>query len=136
MRIAHGVGDLGTGARGALVVGSWSAAFLDASCDEADLILAVANWPVATGPTNNLDLLQKRALVPALSDLCNLAVAVEGYDVELSSRRVSTLLKSNEGEVWVTDNSKVDLAIGNVVIFQTREIGTSGNEEFEGGVDF
>lgn len=98
MGIAHGVGDLGLGARGALVVSSWSAAFLDASCDEADLILAVANWPVATGPTNNLDLLKKRALVPALSDLCNLAVAVKGYDVELSSHRVSTWLKLEKGK--------------------------------------
>ena len=83
MRIAHGVGNFGTGGRGALVFGSGSSAFLDASVDQADLIFAVANWPVATGPANNLNLLKKRALVPALSDLCDLAVAVERYDVEL-----------------------------------------------------
>ena len=87
MRVAHGVGQFGTGVRSSstLVVGSRSTAFLDTFVDQVDLVLAVANWPVATGSADDLDLLKERALVPALSDLCDLAVAVERYDVELSN---------------------------------------------------
>lgn len=77
---------------------SWSSATsgslsssVDAVDDQLDLILSVANWPVAAGLADNIDELEEGALVPAESDLRDLAI-VEGDYVDLRSQMVSLKL--------------------------------------------
>ena len=52
--------------------------------DQFDLVLSIANWPVTPGLADNIDELEKGALIPAESDLGDLAV-VEGDDVDLEA---------------------------------------------------
>ena len=49
-------------------------------CDELQLVLAVANGPVACACSDDFDLLEKRALVPVLSDLGDLLAGLVEAD--------------------------------------------------------
>ena len=61
---------------------------VDAIENQFDLVLSIANWPVASGLSDDIDELEKGALVPAKSDLGDLSV-IEGDDMDLGARTVS-----------------------------------------------
>lgn len=54
-----------------------------ASIDHLDLVFASEDWPIPACLADDLDLLEKVALVPAKSDLCDLVVLVEVDKVSL-----------------------------------------------------
>lgn len=65
---------------------TWSyrlACGFDTVCDQLNLILSVSNGPISSGLSNDIDQLEQRALIPALSYLRNLSVCVEGDNVNL-----------------------------------------------------
>lgn len=69
---------------------------VDAVDDQLDLVLSIANWPVASGLSDDIDELEKGALVPAESDLGDLSV-IEGDDVDLGARTISLRTKNCDG---------------------------------------
>jgi hypothetical protein len=83
MRVAHGVGRA-AGAGGEGLGGcDGNTIALDASCDQVDLLLGVADGPILAGLADDFDLLEQRALIPTLADGCDFALAVESYNVVL-----------------------------------------------------
>lgn len=85
VRVAEGVVGAATVSGNCLVVacggGCRSAGRLDATSEEGNLLLAVANGPVATGLSNGLDLLEQRTLIPLESNLEDFAGFVERHKV-------------------------------------------------------
>lgn len=69
---------------------------VDAVDNQLDLVLSIANWPVAPGLSDDIDELEKGSLVPAESDLGDLSV-IKGNDVDLGARTVSLRTKSCDG---------------------------------------
>lgn len=83
---------------------------IERASDEPDLFLAVTNRPVATTLAYYVELFEKRALVPALSDCSNLALAVE----------------ANHVHHW-----QIDGAISQEVVVQPGKVRPSAGDELE-----
>lgn len=93
MGIAKGIGATAGAAIDGLGRPGSDLGRLDASRENAKLLVVVADRPVATSPANDVDLLEEGALVPALSDLRDLALVVEGHNVHLRGQTVSKRLR-------------------------------------------
>ncbi len=103
---------------------------LDAAGDQLDLVLSIANRPVASGLANDINQLEERALIPALSDLRDLAVGVEADDVNLPGLACLSPPMLERP----TYNRQGDRSICQEVVIQTWQIRTASGEEFDGGV--
>lgn len=103
---------------------------LDAAGDQLDLVLSIANRPVASGLANDINQLEERALIPALSDLRDLAVGVEADDVNLPG----LAYLSPPMLECPTYNRQGDRSICQEVVIQTWQIRAASGEEFDGGV--
>ena len=57
--------------------------FYRCACNQTNLILAIGNRPISSTCAYNIDLLQKRALVPRDTNLLYLALIVKNNDVSL-----------------------------------------------------
>jgi hypothetical protein len=91
MRITRDVIGVATGSSSFLFRGAIGiAAQVDTGGNELDLVFAITDGPILPGPADNVNQFEERALVPALSNLLDLAIGIESDNVNLRGLALAT----------------------------------------------